>query len=156
MGDCNIKGQINEDINETINENLKERTSKPLPTGAGADFRRFALKRVRPMAFTEKDRVALYWPGRAIQKLRNDRQGNCSRSPKILPSAEIEILEGGCLLFRVFRAADAVEHHKYFLNRTTIFSLGEPGSAGGADPCQLGFQRISARTAESPIIIDQN
>jgi hypothetical protein len=61
------------------------------------------------MAFSEMDRVALYWPGRAIQKMRNDRQGSCLRSSRKLPSAETEILDGGCLLFRLLRVADAVE-----------------------------------------------
>ena len=61
------------------------------------------------MAFNEMDRVALYWPGRAIQKLRNDRQGSHHRSSKKLRSAETEILEGGCMLYRVFREADAGE-----------------------------------------------
>ena len=46
------------------------------------------------MAFSEIDRVALYWPGRAIQKLRNERQGGHRRTSKKLPFAEPEILEG--------------------------------------------------------------
>jgi hypothetical protein len=59
------------------------------------------------MTFTEIDRVALYWPGRAIQKLRNERQGGHRRTSKKLPFAETEILEGGCKLYRVFHVVDA-------------------------------------------------
>ena len=60
------------------------------------------------MAFSEIDRVALYWPGRAIQKLRNERQGGHRGTPKKLPFAEPEILEGGCKLYRVvFHGANA-------------------------------------------------
>jgi hypothetical protein len=59
------------------------------------------------MAISEIDRVALYWPNRAIQKLRNERQGSQRRSSKKLPLAEAEILEGGCKLYRVFHVANA-------------------------------------------------
>jgi hypothetical protein len=54
------------------------------------------------MAISEIDRVALYWPGRAIHKLRNERQGSHRRSSTTLPFAEAEILEGGCTLYRLF------------------------------------------------------
>jgi hypothetical protein len=54
------------------------------------------------MAISEIDRVALYWPKRAIQNLRNDRQESHRRSSKTLPFAEAEILEGGCALYRYF------------------------------------------------------
>jgi hypothetical protein len=64
------------------------------------------------MAFSENDRVALYWPECAIQSLRNDRQGKHYRSSKKLPAAKTEILEGGCKLYRVFRVADATEHER--------------------------------------------
>jgi hypothetical protein len=59
------------------------------------------------MAISEIDRVALYWPGRAIQKLRNERQGGHRRTSKNRPFAETEILEGGCKLYRVFHVANA-------------------------------------------------
>ena len=57
------------------------------------------------MAISEIDRVALYWPGRAIQKLRTDRRGAPKRFSKTSPSAVTEILEGGCTLYRVFHVA---------------------------------------------------
>ena len=59
------------------------------------------------MAFSEIDRVALYWPGRAILKLRNDRQESHRRCSKTVPFPEAEILEGGCTLYRLFHVANA-------------------------------------------------
>jgi hypothetical protein len=67
------------------------------------------------MAISEIDRVALYWPGRAIQKLRNERQGGHRRTSKNRPFAETEILEGGCKLYRVFHVANASNCRPRFL-----------------------------------------
>jgi hypothetical protein len=94
------------------------------------------------MAFTEMDRVALYWPGRAIQKLRNDRQGSCSRSSKTLPSTEAEILEGGCLLFRVFRAADAVARELADLAGSTPPVIDNKASEGGPENLRENRQKV--------------
>jgi len=54
------------------------------------------------MAISEIDRVALYWPRRAIEKLRNERQRSHTPTLKKEPFAEPEILEGGCKLYRAF------------------------------------------------------
>jgi hypothetical protein len=59
------------------------------------------------MAFSEIDRVALYWPKHAMQKMRTDCQLNDQSSSKTSPSAEAEILEGGCTLYRFLRPAAA-------------------------------------------------
>jgi hypothetical protein len=59
------------------------------------------------MAFTEIDRVNLYWPKHAMQKMRTDCRRNHQSSSKTSPSAKTEILEGGCTLYRLSNVVEA-------------------------------------------------
>ena len=61
--------------------------------------------RYRRLALNEVDRLALYWSKRAIQSLRNDRRTDVLSLSKKQSLAQAEILEGGCLLYRIFNAA---------------------------------------------------
>lgn len=53
----------------------------------------------RQMAISEVERVALYWPNRAILTVRRDRHHLSLRSPNVPAGAEL--LVGGCILFRL-------------------------------------------------------
>jgi hypothetical protein len=56
------------------------------------------------MAIDEVDRLALYWPKRAIWSLRNNGRTDASSLSKKQSLAKAEILEGECLLYRMFNA----------------------------------------------------
>ncbi len=55
------------------------------------------------MALTGKDRVALYWPESMIQSLRIVTKKYQEATLDKRRADHTEILDGGCLLYRVYR-----------------------------------------------------
>ena len=52
------------------------------------------------MAFSEAERVALYWPKHAIRSLRREPVEQAVSAPNTSPSFVAAPLEGGCVLYR--------------------------------------------------------
>ena len=54
------------------------------------------------MALSETDRVSLYWSESALQSLRIEAKECPEATPQQRRTNNAEILDGGCLLYRVY------------------------------------------------------